>query len=240
MENPNNSKKTSLIWLPFAGGSGYSFATLNQKLSTHFEVKTVELPGRGKRIREPLLTDMEAIIDDVLEQITDWIKEPYVLAGHSMGSLSAFLLTHQIQKKGLALPIHLFLSGRKAPAIPLNPPLTHLLPNEELKQKLRQLGGAPDEVLDSEQLFDFFEPILRADFQAVETWEYAAFPKLDLPVSVFAGTDDDMQESDLFAWQDEFVQNVYFQYLKGGHFYLFENEKNFVSALLDRIADVRQ
>lgn len=239
MTNSNNKDKKTLIWLPFAGGNQYSFTSLSKKLSPYFDCKSVELPGRGKRIRTPLLHDMESIVDDLFEQMKDWINTPYILFGHSMGCLSAFLLVHKIKNKELSLPVHLFLSSAKAPSVPTKPPLKHLLDKQDLKQKLRKLGGIPDEVLDTEELFDIFEPMLRADFQAVESWKYSTFPKLDLPVSVFAGTDDDIPEADLFAWRNEFVQDVHFQFIKGGHFYLFENEALFISALLDRLSDNR-
>ena len=45
--------------------------------------------------------------------------------------------------------------------------LRSVLNDEDLKEELRSLGGVSDEVLNYEDLFNFFAPIIRSDFGIV-------------------------------------------------------------------------
>ncbi len=51
-------KKTQLFLLHFAGGNYYSFRFMFPQLN-EFEIIPVELPGRGKRMKENLLKDFD-------------------------------------------------------------------------------------------------------------------------------------------------------------------------------------
>jgi medium-chain acyl-[acyl-carrier-protein] hydrolase len=70
------------------------------------------------------------------------LNKPFAFFGHSMGALVSFELARLLRKQYGLLPVHLFVSGRRAPQIPdLDPPI-HTLPEpafvEELLQSLAQ------------------------------------------------------------------------------------------------------
>ena len=52
-------QKPQLFTIHFAGGNCYSFNFLKQHFDPYFEVVALELPGRGKRMTEPLLKDAQ-------------------------------------------------------------------------------------------------------------------------------------------------------------------------------------
>src|SRR5690606_40893251 len=97
---------------------------------------------------------------------------PYAIYGHSLGSLLTYLVTIRIIREGLNKPVHLFVSGRGGPSIPRKEPPTSELPRPAFINKLRELGGFPDDLLNDEDVMNFFEPILRSDFRGVETYQY--------------------------------------------------------------------
>ena len=158
--------KTTLICLPYAGGSEYAFRPMEERLGAFAQVKTVALPGRGSRFAEPPVYSLEALATYCWPQIKPWLDKPYALFGHSMGGLLAYLLCHKIKESGLRPPIHLFLSGREAPCVPETEPFDHLLSQEDFKAKLLSYGGIDEAVLENEEAFAFFKPAIRRVFRA--------------------------------------------------------------------------
>ena len=86
----------TLICFPFAGGSATSLLPLTNYLKDDFSVKTVNYPGRGSRITEPLIYNLNDLAEDVFKQIENLLKPPYYLFGHSMGGLLIFLIIYII------------------------------------------------------------------------------------------------------------------------------------------------
>ncbi len=66
------------------------------------------------------------------------------------------------------------------------------LPREEFLDALKSLGGCPEAVLNSKELMDYFEPILRADFQAIETMVYNESKPFDITMNVWVVSDEDI------------------------------------------------
>lgn len=64
---------------------------------------------------------------------------------------------------------YLFISGSRIPSIPEPKPIYHL-PDEAFKRELGRFEGTPKEILENQELLDFFLPMLRADFTMDETY----------------------------------------------------------------------
>ncbi|OAD23667.1 Microcystin synthetase associated thioesterase, partial [Candidatus Thiomargarita nelsonii] len=107
-----------------------------------------------------------------------------------MGSILGYLLTKRILNAGKPAPLHLFVSGRKAPSVVDDDPPKHQLPKQKFINHINVLGGLPPEILEHTELMDFFEPILRADFQAIETYIYQPASPFDIPITILQGLAD--------------------------------------------------
>ena len=81
----------------------------------------------------------------------------------------------------------------------------------------------PDEILQSEELLDYLEPILRTDFSVSETYSYKAHAPLDIPMTVITGTEEHMENEDILLWQKESSLPVDFKQMPGGHFFIFKH-----------------
>jgi len=224
-------QKIHIICLPYSGGSAFAFQPLAEYWPKSWKVTTLSFPGRGRRIDEPLVYSMEELVNDCWDQIKENLNQPYVLFGHSLGSTLAFLLAHKALENNTPLPMHLFFSGTKGPSALIEKPYRYLFNKEDFKAKLQSYGGISEEILNDDVVFDFFGNIIRADFQAVETWQYAKQPLLDIPATVINGTKEEIAESDIQLWQKEFLVNVDFVKLEGNHFFLFAHAKEFVEIL---------
>lgn len=216
--------KITLYCLPFAGGNAYSYRDFQANVADFIFVNPLDLPGRGRRAKEPLLVDIEAMADDIFHQIqTDIEDKPYAIYGHSMGALLGNLLTKRILSTNLPRPLHLFFSGREAPSIPCNSS-RHRLPKKAFITYLYEMGGFPNNFLTNRALMAFFEPILRADFKAVETYIHKAVPPFDIPITILHGMNDKwISHENLLAWQQETRQPISIKQFTGGHFFIFEH-----------------
>lgn len=215
----------TLFCLPFAGGSKYSLAYLKKVLPKNISCNFLEYPGRGTRIREDFAENISEVVDDIYQKIAPFLGKPYAIYGHSMGAKIAYLLTLRIREEGKKLPLHLFISGTDAPSVPLRKSPKHLLPKEEFVSAIKELGGLPDEILANEEMLEYFEPILRADFRISESYQYQATHPLEIPLTVMVGDKEDMQEEDILEWQSETVFPINLYKFPGNHFFILNNER---------------
>ena len=224
-----------IFCLPFAGGNSHSYRALQAYLPAAMTVQGVELPGRGIRAAEPLCRSLEALADDLYGHLArDFAAGVYALFGHSMGAATAYLLMLRIRAGGLPLPHAVVLSGKSAPSL-AESRSRHLLGTVAFRAMLKQMGGCPPEVLAEKELMDYFEPILRADFEAVETWRPARGEPLDVPALVLHGRQDEMPRAHLEAWASEFSSPVEFHEFEGGHFFIQRHWAQIARLVVKRI-----
>ena len=88
-------------------------------------------------------------------------------------------------------------------------------------EELRRLNGTPPEVLEHPELMRLMLPLLRADFELVETYEYVPGRLLDCPVSAYGGLEDsEVPGEKLGEWRAETTGAFNQRMFPGGHFYL--------------------
>lgn len=225
-----------VIFLHHAGGEKYAWRKYKESLSTDIQQVYLELPGRGDRYGEPLLTDTDAIVDDLYKQIQPHLVEPYIMVGKSMGALHTYMLLHRITQNQEALPIHVFLGSRKCPASYHEHVNIGHLPADEFWEGVKSYGGLPTQLLENKELLDFFEPILRADFQSLENYQYKELPTLPIPATIMVGKDDLIKLDELYSWKNIFTGEVDFHELIGGHFFMYEQAFTIGKMIEDKFA----
>jgi surfactin synthase thioesterase subunit len=223
------------IWLPFAGGSQSSYLPFKRAVGKRLNMILPELPGRGYRSGEEAVTDIRLIVDDVFEQIIDKIHKPFIICGHSMGTLIGLLLTRKLRDKQLPLPSHLFFTGSPGPSARNLERVRYNLPTPEFIEELRTLQGSPDEVLNDQELMNYFLPILRADFQAVETYAYEQSSPLNIPITVITGSREKITQEQLQSWKIESSKGVDFHVLPGDHFFIFHHVDKIMSIVFQQL-----
>ena len=240
---PNAGRPTAscgggrIMMLPFAGASSFAFAPILPPIghSDRLRFRQYMLPGHGERMAEPLLSDLEAIAADLSRTISAAPGPSDVVYGHSMGALLALLLLRGLRASGAPLPKALVVSGMGAPHS-VRARARHALPKEALKAELRALGGTPAAVLDDDAVFQFFEPQVRADFRAVETYRHRCEDPLPLPLTVLLGEDDAVDADAARGWQRETVHPIDVEIMPGGHFFIFRHSARVRAILTDALA----
>lgn len=219
------SEKINLFCLPFAGASVYSYREFSGHFDESINVVPVELPGRGKRISEPLLSNLHNMADDIFNQIKMNLNVPYAIYGHSIGSCIGYLVIRLILDKKLLPPSHLFFSGSTAPSDLKRDRDVHLLPRKEFIMKLLEYDGSPEEVLNDPQMMDIFEPVLRADIKAINTYIYEKSEPFDIPLTAMIGTNDKITYEEALRWQEVSSKKISVKEFSGGHFFIFQHQE---------------
>ncbi len=225
-----------LFCFPFAGGSKYSFVSFQEHCPEGLELFPVDYPGRGSRFQEPLLKSVEALVEDVFDQIKNHLDVPFAFYGHSMGTVVATLLYWKLKKEQLPLPNHLYLSGRGGPNTENTDRDWHKLPQDAFYNKLKELGGSPKEVLEDSRLMEIIEPIVRADFQAIETFTYSKVEKSPIPVTVMIGKEEETDRADALEWQAISDLPIEILEFEGGHFFIFEHAKGILDRVVSKVS----
>lgn len=220
-----------LFFLPFAGANMNSYHSMTHNLQKDFECHVVELPGHGSRYAEPLLEHIESMVSFCSDEIRRRRNsEPWGLFGHSLGAVLASLVCDSDSFRSDS-PEWIVLSGRAAPGISVSKTIRHLLPREEFLKDLISMGGIQPDLLNHSELLDLMEPILRADFRAIETYDYTTVPKLKVPILVLGGTTDCIREDQLIAWQGVTSESCSVNMVQGGHFFIFQNVSKVVGLI---------
>ncbi len=94
------------------------------------------------------------------------------------------------------------------------------------------MGGTPEPILRDTEYMRMVLPTIRADFEALETYEYQDEPPLDCPITVFGGKDDrGMTIEQLAGWSDQTTAGFRLRILAGGHFFLSTHEADLMPLL---------
>ena len=225
-----------LFCFPYAGGSALIYRNWASYLPPAVEVISLELPGRGARIKEPPIVSMPVLIESVVEHMLPLLNTPFVFFGHSMGAMIAFELARSLRRQINCEPQALFIAGRRAPQIPDESPVAYNSPEKEFIEELYRIDGTPKEVLENAELMGLMIPLLRSDFQLVQTYEYSVDEPLRCPITAFGGLDDIEETRDkLLLWKEHTVSAFKLHMLPGDHFFLRSSQAILLGLLADEL-----
>jgi surfactin synthase thioesterase subunit len=221
-----------LFCFPYAGASSVVFRGWPAYLPGYVEVCAVQLAGRGRRLREEPYTKIPALVHAAAEALQPYLDKPFVFFGHSLGALIGFEMARWLRGRGGREPLHLFVSGRRAPQLPSTDPPTFKLPEAEFIEELKQLNGTPHEVLANPELMAVTLPLLRADFELAQTYTYTAEPPLDISITAFGGVEDKkVPQEELGEWSKQTTSSFSLRMFPGDHFYLNSARPQLLQAL---------
>lgn len=213
-----------IIALPFAGGSGFSYQVFKTFLHP-FTLQTIEYSGRGRRMHTPLFTRMEEVVEDIYPVILQGIEgeQEYAIYGHSMGALVGLMICRRLLAEHRNMPRYLVVSGKGGPAMNVTKDIClYKADNDRFWEAVGRIGGTPAELMEQQEYRAFFEPILRADFEVVETFAYTRSVPLPIPVLVVYGADEGLEGEAVKNWQVESILPVKYYRIPGNHFFIFD------------------
>jgi medium-chain acyl-[acyl-carrier-protein] hydrolase len=115
--------------------------------------------------------------------------------------------------------------------------VTYNLPREEFIVELEQIDGTPREVLDNKELMELMLPLLRADFELTQTYEYRPDSPLRCPITAYGGLQDEVTRDKLIPWKDQTSCSFALRMLPGDHFFLRSCQDQLVKAVAHDVHD---
>jgi medium-chain acyl-[acyl-carrier-protein] hydrolase len=239
--NGGRSKRSAdfrLFCFPYAGAGASVFRDWHKEVPSVADVVPVQLPGREGRWSEQPVQDLPLLAATVATALEPLLIEPYAFFGHSMGALIAFELARVIRRRGLPLPVHLFVSATRAPHVPDREPSVHHLPDVLLwKTVMRDYGAPQAGAALNPEMAAIVLPILRADFRMCESYKPSWEDPLPFPLTAYGGRHDlRVTYADLSAWSSYTTGPFRMRLFPGGHFFLSRDSAVFFKAFADDLA----
>lgn len=158
-----------------AGGSSLSYINLKKSLDKKgIDCILMDLPGHGKQLQKDLLFQFDTAVGFLAREIKNSIadEEEFSLLGISLGGVLAYHVERRLELAYGKMAKCIFLMGCIAPDSNPNP--FKINPNEKDRKKFIQqvsnIGGIPEELMESPDLLDVFYPVLRADFKLLDSY----------------------------------------------------------------------
>jgi medium-chain acyl-[acyl-carrier-protein] hydrolase len=239
---PGGGRPASLELFCFAhaGGGAAHFARWQRWLPAGVTAVPVELPGHGRRRREPLIAELPALVAEVTRVVAgagpagNGRQHRVALFGHSFGALLAYEVARALHRAGRP-PRLLLAASRNGPSAAQSHRPIHAMPDEQLVLALHRLGGTPESVVRDPRLMRQFLPALRADLRITERYARAPGPVLPCPIAAYVGRHDRMADgAGALAWQRETAGRFDLTVLDAGHFLL--EDPGFTAAVAGRLA----
>lgn len=230
----NPGADVRLFCFPYAGGGAAFFREWGRELPSFVEVCLAQLPGRGARLAEPPFTKLTDMVEALAEAISPYLDKPFAFFGHSMGGMISFELARAIRKERQLEPVHLFISGLRAPQDMDASRATYNLPEQEFIEELRRLNGTPREILEHPELMQLIGPILRADFSVCETHRYERAPPLRCPFTIFGGLNDVTEGVNLENWREHTTSSTV-RIFPGDHFFIHAAQSEILRIIGDEL-----
>ncbi len=211
------TQKPQLFLIPFAGGNCYSFNFLLPHLEK-YEVIPLELPGRGRRIKEQLLNEFDQAAEDIYRQIINLQTSPvFLIYGHSLGTGLSLRVTNMLEKIKKQ-PAGLILTGNPGPGVNKKKQL-YLLEQAAFIEEIKKLGGLPEELTRNNDFINFIEPVFRADFELAERNELDNEKPVNVPIYAIMG-DLEKTACHITNWKRFTTADFQSEILSGDHFFI--------------------
>lgn len=216
---PNPGAKARLFCFPYAGGGLVSFRNWAQLFDDTVEVVAVEAPGRGTRINEAAVDDLDTFVERLLPEMADWLDRPSAFFGHCLGGLTMFATLCALPDAGTHFIKHAFACGVRPPHLLKRrrefednlvydmmlrrefdirvPPYAQT--DEIFADIIRQFDTpAANRMLEIPKLRKVLLPTIRAEFGMAYKYEYQPVEPFAFPISSFVGDADPwVSEEDL-------------------------------------------
>ena len=246
---PNPDAKARLFCFPYAGGGLVSFRPWSQLLDDSVELVAVEPPGRGTRINETAIEDIDTFVECLLPEMVGWLDRPSAFFGHCVGGLTMFATLCALPRACAHFIKYSFACGVKPPHLlkrrsefednvaydmmlhkefDVNVP-PYAQADEIFADIIRQFGlPAADRMLATPKLREVLLPTIRAEFGMAYNYEYRPVEPFSFPISSFVGDLDPwVSKEDSAAW-GELTRGAFTNHVRNGSHFLMADDGEYI------------
>jgi acyl transferase domain-containing protein/surfactin synthase thioesterase subunit/acyl carrier protein len=246
---PNPQARARLFCFPYAGGGVVSFRTWPHLLDDAVEVVAIEPPGRGTRINEKAIDNLDAFVAGLLSEMVDWLDRPSAFFGHCLGGLTMFATLCALPEKCARFVKYSFPCAVRPPHLLARrgnfednliydmllhrgfdlgvPPLAQT--DEVFADIIRQFDTpAADRMLESPKLRKALLPTVRAEFGMAYNYKHRPVERFSFPICSFVGDLDPwVTEQDSAGWGD-LTRGGFTNHLRKGSHFLLVDDREFI------------
>lgn len=220
-----------------AGGAASAFSGWPAALPPGIDILPVQFPGRESRRREAIPLDLDSLIATLDAELSDQVRTPYALYGHSMGGTVAYQLAKRYLARGADPPVALLIGACPAPHLRSALQEAAQTGQDTLASAMLRIGGLSPDVLRYPEWLRAATNLLRADLRILATEHSADGDALDSPIHLFHGTGDPLvSEEELTAWARYTTAECVLHRVEGGHLFVREPGAGFFRTLAGIVA----
>ena len=210
-----------LYCFPPAAAPASMFNAWGRAFPGQVEVCGVELPGHGRRLHEAPIAELRGLVEATCETLLPELDRAFAIFGHSMGALVGYEVARHLGSRYQRQPAYLFVSGHRAPQLPIARPPLHRLDDRTFIEQLTARDGAPLGLGGEGELLQLILPVLRTEAELCETYEHVPGPLLACHISALGGVDDPtVTAGELRAWQAQTTGRFRLHTFPGGHAFI--------------------
>lgn len=212
------------IWCFAHGGAGAAeFHSWPSLAGPDILICAVRLPGRERRLTEPLLTDMRHASRAIAREIGDLVSCNSVFYGQCLGAMLAFEVVAELERAGSVLPERVYVASQVAPQWIPHDAATDILSDQDsadFRNALLALGGIPPELMENDEIWEIVEPALRADSKLIGSYKATSISDaIAAPITALLGADDIATPRDgVEHWRFMSSRSFTLQLIQGGRF----------------------
>lgn len=223
-----------LVIVPAAGSMGYEYNRWKTIIDNKVKMNIIVYPGHGSRISETYAETWDALVEDLYKNILAVIKEEkYILFGHSMGGTIIYEVYRRMVDRGDKLPETICFAGCEPPML-IGKSVKSNLPEDLFRNYFIEMGGINLEILQYDELADLLFQTLRSDTKLLESYVYSKSEiRFDSNVIIMNGKEDRIDNQKIL-WEKATKYNLEYYEFDGGHFFIFEQIEQVLSALLSK------
>lgn len=228
-------KKIQLFLLPFAGGNANSYNKLISCLDESIDAVSVEYAGRGERRKEDFILEYELFLEDAASFIMSKRNKalPYAILGYSLGSALVYDIVRTASLD--RAPQLMIICARGFLANQFKSQKYASLGEEEFIEKVRQLGGFDERILQNRRFLNIFLEPLKADYGIWSQYRYLPLSqKIDSDMLIFYSEADSPRET-VEGWRDITTGQVQMYEFGHNHFFINEHYADMANIINDNL-----
>jgi surfactin synthase thioesterase subunit len=233
--DPRPDAQVRVVAFPSAGGGCAAFTPYAHWLPEWIELNTLNLPGRQARFTEPLRSDLEGLVTELVDACAQ-VTGRYLMFGYCSGALLAYLVACELAERELPGPRRLVVGSYPAPHR-VRPPVLAELSSVDFWKVLIDNAAVPIELAAYVELRTLCEPVLRADFALVAGYRHRTRLPLPTPITVLHGEHDEaLAPEDVSGWSECTAAGIDVRHVDAGHWFVEENPEAAMAALATEAA----
>ncbi|MFD9125578.1 thioesterase II family protein [Kitasatospora sp. NPDC059571] len=218
---PRPEARLRLFCFHHAGAGALSFARWPGRVPADVSVVPVRLPGRESRLREPRLTDRDALLAALDIQLGPHLDGPHAFYGHSLGALVAHAYAEHREGLGLRTPELLVTAACAAPHLTVAALERDDLSDADLLAVLGGADGISPYLLERPGWLQLMVDTMRDDLALARSLRTAARPVAGVPVLGLAGSRDRLlRPAAVRAWSGWTGAGFRLRTVDGDHYFV--------------------